>query len=93
MSSYDTKEQSDMGLHYLPRPPCLKTLDQGDASVVVYSNCQCSSAFCLSLTFYSIYYTPSKLCLWWGILFSRCPSVRLSGQTFRDLGGYFFVQD
>ena len=24
---------------------------QGDASVVVYSNCQCSSAFCLSLTY------------------------------------------
>ena len=23
-------------------------------------------------------YTPRKLCLWWGILFSRCPSVRLS---------------
>ena len=21
-------------------------------------------------------YTPRKLCLWWGILFSRCPSVR-----------------
>ena len=27
----------------------------GDASVVVYSNCQCSSAFCLSLTHCSIY--------------------------------------
>ena len=25
-----------------------------------------------------IHYTPRKLCLWWGILFSRCPSVRLS---------------
>ena len=24
------------------------------------------------------YYTPRKLCLWEGILFSRCPSVRLS---------------
>ena len=24
------------------------------------------------------YYTPHKLCLWWGILFSRCPSVRPS---------------
>ena len=23
-------------------------------------------------------YTPRKLCLWWGILFSRCPSVRPS---------------
>ena len=22
------------------------------------------------------YYTPRKLCLWWGILFSRCPCVR-----------------
>ena len=28
---------------------------QGDASVVGYSNCQCSSAFCLSLTYCSIY--------------------------------------
>ena len=28
---------------------------QGDASVVVYSNCQCSSAFYLSLTYCSIY--------------------------------------
>ena len=26
----------------------------------------------------NIYYTPRKLCLWGGILFSRCPSVRLS---------------
>ena len=26
-----------------------------DASVVVYSNCLCSSAFCLSLTYCSIY--------------------------------------
>ena len=24
------------------------------------------------------YYTPRKLCLWWGILFSRCPSVHPS---------------
>ena len=24
------------------------------------------------------YYIPRKLCLWWGILFSRCPSVRVS---------------
>ena len=23
----------------------------------------------------SLYYTPRKLCLWWGILFSRCPCV------------------
>ena len=23
-------------------------------------------------------YTPRKLCLWWGILYSRCPSVRAS---------------
>ena len=28
---------------------------QGGPSVVVYSNCQCSSAFCLSLTYCSIY--------------------------------------
>ena len=28
---------------------------QGDASVVIYSNRQCSSAFCLSLTYCSIY--------------------------------------
>ena len=28
---------------------------QCDASVVVYSNCQCSSVFCLSLTYCSIY--------------------------------------
>ena len=27
---------------------------QGDASVVVYFNCQCSSVFCLSLTYCSI---------------------------------------
>ena len=24
------------------------------------------------------FYTPRKLCLWWGILFSRCPCVRPS---------------
>ena len=24
------------------------------------------------------FYTPRKLCLWWGVLFSRCPSVRVS---------------
>ena len=28
--------------------------------------------------FYWSYYTPRKLCLWEGILFSRCPSVRLN---------------
>ena len=25
-----------------------------------------------------VFYTPRKLCLWGGILFSRCPSVRAS---------------
>ena len=30
------------------------------------------------LRVHSIFYTPRKLCLWWGILFSRCPSVRPS---------------
>ena len=33
----------------------LLNIDKGDASVVVYSNCQCSSAFVLSLTYCSIY--------------------------------------
>ena len=29
-------------------------------------------------SFLCFYYTPRKLCLWEGILFSRCPSVRPS---------------
>ena len=38
---------------------------QGDASVVVYSNCQCSSAFCLSLTYCSIYLADILVAICW----------------------------
>ena len=41
-------------------------------------------------------YTPGKLCLWEGILFSRCPSVhpsvRPSAETVVYIGGYKFGQ-
>ena len=42
----------------------------------------CSHIYSLPLSAFlkyqtsGFYYTPRKLCLWWGILFSRCPSVR-----------------
>ena len=39
----------------VPHPVIYYWPFQGDASDVVYSNCQCSSAFCLALTYCSIY--------------------------------------
>ena len=40
---------------FIPPPPVILLILQGGASVVVYSNYECSSAFCLSLTFCSLY--------------------------------------
>ena len=39
-----------------------------------------SNSFALytNMNIYLYNYTPRKLCLWWGILFSRCPCVRAS---------------
>ena len=60
------------------RLPCLHKGTYADDCIVqrIMQVCTHESAYCRFYVILVCNYTPRKLCLWKGILFSRCPSVR-----------------
>ena len=85
-------EQSDLGLHCLPRPICSNNQDHYGwlfkyIRIVKVKKIDVLTSLVQDINVWTILFSvilsvliipPRKLCLWEGILFSRCPSVRSS---------------